>query len=150
MYHVADMCTMCYREGSVLMCLLEGYMMHSALVVWGVGSHGVHGICLVFVGWVEMVYLWFSMHAHGENLVESGCVTEVHVTVVRLQPSVWFVFQVLVVCRLCVPGMSRCDGGVSSLWAHSRWSAAPWWLISKCSDALRQDLVLRQRDWVPG
>lgn len=79
-------------------------MMHSALVVWGVGSHGVHGICLVFVGWVEMVYLWWG-HAHGENLVESGCVTEVHVTVVRLQPSVWFVFQVLVVCRLCVPGM---------------------------------------------
>lgn len=49
--------------------------------------------------------------AHGESLVESGCVTEVHVTDVRLQPAVWFVFQVLVVCRLCVPGMSRCDSG---------------------------------------
>lgn len=33
-------------------------MMPGALVVWGVGSHGVHGICLVFVGCVETVHLW--------------------------------------------------------------------------------------------
>lgn len=59
--YVAGMCTMCYREGSVVTCLLEGYMIHGSLVVWGVGSHGVHGVCLVFVGWVEMVYLWWGL-----------------------------------------------------------------------------------------
>lgn len=124
------------------MCLLEGYMMPGALAVWSVGFHRVHGICLVFVGCVEMVASLRGGTCSWRKPCGIGCVTQAHVTDVRLQPSVWFVFRVLIVCRLCVPGdlwMCYC-GGVSSLWAHSRWSAAPWWLLSKCLDALRQRL----------
>lgn len=36
----------------MLIWLLEKHMMHSAMVMWGVVPIGVHGICLVFVGYV--------------------------------------------------------------------------------------------------
>jgi hypothetical protein len=47
---VVGICTICHREGRVLIRLLEKYMIHGVMVVWGVVPIGVRGICLAFVG----------------------------------------------------------------------------------------------------
>lgn len=88
--YVAGVCTICHREGCVLICLLEKYMIHGAI--------GVHGVCLVFVDCV---------HGGGQSWRKLS-VTDVVFTavcVVCLSGTCWCI------CGLCV--LVMCDPWVS-------------------------------------